>query len=128
MFCDDPVRHPAESGQRYLQRRLCPHQILLPQEQSQGGAPGSYNNHFCIKFFILKTIFLFKTIFFLKICVSTSAFNQHLFGFFTEFYFIIKPFKTELASQCSVQLILTYNVVNLLTSTPVTKKLFKNLT
>ena len=48
MFRDDPVRHPAESGQRYLQRRLCSHQILLPQEQSQGGAPGYYDNFFII--------------------------------------------------------------------------------
>ena len=57
MFCDDPVRHPAESGQRYLQRRLCPHQILLPQEQSQGGATGSYEK-LLFYFELLKTIFL----------------------------------------------------------------------
>ena len=48
MFRDDPVRHPPQPGQRYLQRRLCTHQILLPQEQSQGGATGSYNNFFII--------------------------------------------------------------------------------
>ena len=84
MFCDDPVRHPAESGQRYLQRRLCPHQILLPQEQSQGGATGSYKTLFYFVFH-LKDKFLLQDNYFVQICVFSSAFNQHLFGFFREY-------------------------------------------